>query len=112
MPQTQSRSTRRIKIAWLVLCLLCCKQICVGGQFEDLCADRAAIEHVYYSHRTGTQKPFAEFLPPSSIQKLVNEDLHKENVLRSVYHVEISDAEIQAETVPDPERIAAEYVEA
>ena len=97
MLRTQSRSAPGVHTISLILSLFCVEQIAIADQFEDLCADRTAIEHVYYSHRTGTQKPFAEFLPPSSIRKLVDEDLHKESVLRSVYHVEISDAEIQAE---------------
>jgi hypothetical protein len=41
-------------------------------------ADRTAIEHVYYMHRTGTKPPFEQALPISMIEQLVRLDLRKD----------------------------------
>jgi len=62
-----------------------------------LCADRAAVEHVYYDHRLGTKPPFEQTMPPTLIEKLVRDDLHKEAVLKKVYHGEITPAMLTAE---------------
>jgi hypothetical protein len=67
--------------------LLCSAQ---GDEFASLCADRAAVERVYYNHRLGTKPPFEETMPPSLVEKLVRRDLRKETVLRRVYGVEIT----------------------
>ncbi len=63
----------------------------------SLVDDRAAIELVYYNHRTGTKPPFEQTLPPAQIEKLVALELKKEAVLKRVYGVEITDAMIEAE---------------
>jgi len=62
-----------------------------------LCADRAAIEHVYYTHRLGTKPPFEEAMPPELIERVTRLDLHKESVLRQRYGVEITSAMVAAE---------------
>ena len=67
------------------------------------CVDRAAIERVYHIHRQGTDQSFDQAVPRELIERLVRQDLHKEAVLRSVYGVTITEAQIQAET----ERIKA-----
>ena len=83
-------------IVWVVIGVLV-----VGmAQAEDLsrlCADRTAIERVYYNHRLGEKPPFDQTMPTALVEKLVQEDLHKETVLKKVYGVEITSAQIQAE---------------
>lgn len=61
-----------------------------ADEFATLCADRTAVERVYYNHRLGTKPPFEETMPPSLVTNLVQRDLHKETVLRKVYGVEIT----------------------
>jgi hypothetical protein len=68
-----------------------------AAHFADLCADRTAIERVYYQHRLGNKPPFEETMPPALVEKLVREDLHKESVLKKVYNVEITSAMLAAE---------------
>src|ERR1035437_891950 len=66
---------------WLLLPLLVG---CVAALADDLAAlvrDRAAIEHVYYSHRLGQKPPFEQATPPALIERLVKEDLRKESAL-------------------------------
>lgn len=75
--------------------MFCCS---VGGEdFKVLCADRTAVEHVYYNHRLGTKPPFEQIMPPALVETLVREDLHKEAVLKRVYHVVITPAMIAGE---------------
>src|SRR3954463_3971661 len=69
----------------------------LADDFAALCADRAAIEQVYYNHRIGTKAPFEETMPPALVEKLVREDLHKEMVLKKVYAVEITPALLESE---------------
>ena len=68
-----------------------------ADDFAAPCADRTAIEHVYYNHRLGNKPPFEQALPPATIQRLVRQDLQKEAVLRKVYGLEITSAQIDAE---------------
>jgi hypothetical protein len=63
----------------------------------SLCADRAAIERVYYEHRLGNKPPFEQLLPPSVIEQLVKQDLHKEAALKKFYRVDLSANQIEAE---------------
>ena len=63
----------------------------------SLVDDRAAIELVYYNHRTGTKPPFEQTLPAAQVEKLVALELKKEAVLKRVYGVEITDAMVEAE---------------
>jgi len=67
------------------------------ADFRALTADRAAIERVYYLHRDGAKPPFDQILPPGRIQELVKRDLDKQAALKTIYGVEISDADIAAE---------------
>jgi hypothetical protein len=68
-----------------------------ADDFAELCANRMAIEHVYYTHRLGTGLPFEQVAPQALIERLVREDLRKEAVLRKVYDVEITQALLEAE---------------
>jgi hypothetical protein len=65
--------------------------------FDSLCADRTAIEQIYYQHRLGAKPPFAQVSPPALIQRLVRADLKQEAVLKQVYGVEIAGAPLAAE---------------
>jgi len=66
--------------AWLVL-----GSAALAGDFASLCADRAAIERVYYNHRLGEKPPFEQALPVTILENLVREDLHKEAALQKAY---------------------------
>jgi hypothetical protein len=65
--------------------------------FANLCANRAAIERVYYDHRTGAKPPFEEALPRATLESLVRQDLKQEAVLRQRYGVAITTALLDAE---------------
>ena len=71
--------------------------VLAADDYRVLCTDRAAIERVYYNHRTGTKPPFEQVSPPSLIERLVNDDLRKQAALKKVYDVEISSAQLDAE---------------
>lgn len=77
------------------LTLLC--SLATAADFTSLCADRAAIEHVYYNHRTGEKPPFEQTLPPAALTNLVQLDLRKEDVLKRVYAVEITSTMLDGE---------------
>jgi hypothetical protein len=81
---------------WLSLLLLACSTAW-ADDFAALCADRAAVERVYYSHLLGEKPPFDQATPPSLIERLVKTDQHKEAVLQRVYGVEITPAMLDAE---------------
>ena len=68
-----------------------------GEDLAALYADRAAIERVYYNHRTGTKPPFEETLPADQLRRLVQTDLAKEAALKNVYGVEVTPAMLAAE---------------
>lgn len=61
------------------------------------CADRAAIERVYHGHRLGEQPPFAEMMPPATLENLVRQDLRKEAALQKSYGVAITPTLLAAE---------------
>jgi hypothetical protein len=65
--------------------------------FAALCTDRAAVERVYYNHRTGTKPPFEETLPADALRRLAQADLTKEAALKKVYGVEVTAAMLNAE---------------
>ena len=69
----------------------------LAADLSTLCAERAAIERVYYQHRLGTKPPFEETLPQTTLEALVRLDLNKEAVLKKVYRVEITPALLEAE---------------
>jgi hypothetical protein len=64
---------------------------------SELCADRSAIEKVYYTHRLGKKPPFDEAMPAAAIEEQVRVQLKKERLLKTEYGIEISGKEIQAE---------------
>jgi hypothetical protein len=71
-----------------------------AGRSEDFsarCADRAAIERVYYNHRLGEKPPFEQVLPPATLENLVRQDLRKEAALKQAYGVEVTQAMLDAE---------------
>jgi hypothetical protein len=68
-----------------------------GENFAALCADRVAIERVYYHHRLGDKPPFEVTLPRDTLERLVREDLRKEVALKKVYGVEVTPALLEAE---------------
>ena len=61
------------------------------------CADRAAVERVYYQHRTGEKPPFEQVLPPDLIRRSVERGEQREAALRRTYSVEITRAQLDAE---------------
>ena len=83
---------------WLLILVSSCSAA-LADDFATLCADRVAIERVYYTHRLGTKPPFEETLPRAMLENLVRQDLKKESALRNHYHVAITstllDAEVQ-----------------
>ena len=68
-----------------------------GDDFDQLCADRTAIERVYYHHRTGAKVPFEQVLSTSAIQNLVRHDLKMESALKKAYGIEATPRQIDAE---------------
>jgi len=93
------------------LVAVCCSVIS-AEDISPLLRDRAAIERVYYHHRTGTRPPFEDLLPDVTLEKLVRQDLKKEASLRQRYGITIShellDAEVQRinSTTRAPEMLA------
>jgi hypothetical protein len=95
----------RVHAARRWFALLACITTLIHGVFaapgaDDLaalCADRAAVERVYYNHRTGTKPSFEETLPANQMQRLVEADLAKEAVLKRVYGVDITPESLAAE---------------
>jgi hypothetical protein len=74
--------------------------LCSTGQADDFaarCADRAAIERVCYERRLGEKPPFAETLPPATLEKLVRQDLRKATLLQRTYCAAIAPALLTAE---------------
>ena len=80
----------------IMLQLLWCP-LGMGDTLPSLCSNRSAIEHVYYEHRSGTKKPFAETMPAPQIEQLVKLDSHKEDLLKNIYDVVITPAMVEAE---------------
>jgi hypothetical protein len=81
---------------WLLL-WLALGSVVQADDLARLYADRTAIERVYYQHRLGDKPPFEQILPPTHVEQLVRADLRKETVLKEVYGVEITPAQIAAE---------------
>jgi len=94
---SEARDQCRASRWWALLAVLVCALPCRGAGLAALCADRSAIEHVYYAHRLGTKPPFEQSYPTSLLERLVRDDLHKEAVLRKVYGVEVTPAMVEAE---------------
>jgi hypothetical protein len=53
-----------------------------AADFAALCADRAALERVYHSHRLGTKPDFDQAMLRELIERFVRLDLKKEAVLK------------------------------
>ena len=68
-----------------------------GDDFNELLADRRAIERVYYNHRTGTKPPFEETLPAEDLRRLVERDVAREAALKTYFHIEIATAQVDSE---------------
>ena len=68
-----------------------------AADLASLCADRAAIERVYYNHRLGEKPPFEQVLPRATLENLVRQDLRKEAALKDAYGVEVAPAMLEAE---------------
>jgi hypothetical protein len=69
----------------------------LADDFASHCADRAAIERVYYNHRLGEKPPFDQVLPPATMENLVRQDLRKESALKQAYGVEVTPAMLDVE---------------
>jgi len=82
-------------ILWLAL--LASNFAALADDLTSLCADRAAVERVYYNHRLGEKPPFEQVLPPATLENLVRQDLRKEAALKETYGVEITPALLDAE---------------
>jgi len=89
--RSQKSGVRTWKWQARLLLIFACS-ITRAEPFEQLCADRTAVERVYYSHRLGNKPPFEQELPPALVQKLVRADLHKEAVVKSAYGISITPA--------------------
>jgi hypothetical protein len=89
----------RSKTAWGIALFAFVALISPGrcDDFGALCADRTAIERVYFQHRLGTKQSFEQASPAELIARLVREDLHKEAVLKKSYGVDITPAMVEAE---------------
>ena len=71
--------------------------VALAADLPLLCADRAAIERVYYHHRFGEKPPFEQALPPATLENLIRQDLRKEAALKKVYGVTITATMLDAE---------------
>ncbi|MDB6110870.1 MAG: hypothetical protein JWR69_2620 [Pedosphaera sp.] len=65
--------------------------------FNELLADRTAIERVYYDHRTGTKPSFEETLPVEQLRRLVERDVAREKALKTRFHFEVATAQVDSE---------------
>ena len=86
----------KIIAAFLLLPLLALA-VARNEGFGARCADRAAIERVYYNHRLGEKPPFEQVLPPATLENLVWLDVRKETALKKIYGVEITPGLLEAE---------------
>ena len=96
-PKSAICNQRRAIGCVALLALLTLGTLAQGEDFAALCADRTAIEQVYYQHRLGTKLPFEQTFPVTLIEQLVNDDLRKESVLQKKYGVEITAGQVAAE---------------
>ncbi|EEF62875.1 hypothetical protein [Pedosphaera parvula] len=68
-----------------------------ADDFNDLLADRTAIERVYYNHRTGTKPPFEEVVPVEQLRRLVERDADREAALKTYFHIEVTTVQVNSE---------------
>ena len=81
----------------LTLLLLSLCSIALAADLPSLCADRTAMERVYYNHRLGEKPPFEQVLSAATLENLVRQDLRKEAALKQAYGVEVTPAMLDAE---------------
>ena len=86
-----------MKFTYTLLLFLLMALSAWSEDFAALCADRTAVERVYYNHRTGTKPPFEQALPRATLERFVRDDLKKEAVLARTYSVNITDEMVAAE---------------
>lgn len=77
--------------------LVSCAWMQAADNFDSLCADRTAIERVYYNHRLGNKPPFDQASPPALIERLVKQDINKEKLLKKMYGLELTPAQVRQE---------------
>lgn len=83
---------------WLLLLFSLCSAA-LADDFTTLCAERVAIEQVYYEHRTGTKLSFEQVLPRATLERLVRDELKKEDVLARAYGMKITEELLSAEVL-------------
>jgi len=93
--KARSHRTSRLLLSLWVSAISC--GAATATDLNALVADRLAVERVYYNHRLGTKRPFDQALPAAEIEKLVKADPHKEALLARLYHLEITNPQIESE---------------
>jgi hypothetical protein len=96
-PKSAVRSQNRAARWFALLVLLGSGLGALARDLASLCADRAAIERVYYHHRLGEKPPFEQTLPLATLENLVRQDVRKEAALKKIYGVEVTPALLDAE---------------
>jgi len=81
---------------WTLTFLALCTTSFTGSS-SDLVSDRAAVERVYHHHRLGGKQPFEKVLPRETLARLVRKDVDKEAVLKNVYGIAITPAQLKIE---------------
>ena len=78
---------------WLILLgtRLIWPGVTLAGDFDSLCADRTAVERVYYQHRLGEKPSFEQACPPARIAQWARDELRQEAVLKKVYGVDVAE---------------------
>ena len=84
-------------LAILLYFMMLTSQILRTKIFEARCIDRTVVERIYYVHRLKTDQPFEQAVPRELIEHLVRQDLHKQTVLRAVYQITVTNAQLQTE---------------
>jgi hypothetical protein len=97
MQNEECRMKKRVARWFALLALLNSCLVALAADLPSLCADRAAMERVYYNHRLGEKPPFEQVLPPATLENLVRQDLRKETALKQAYGVEVTPAMLDAE---------------
>jgi hypothetical protein len=95
--KSKARSQNQTTRWFALLVLLRLGFRALADDFTSLCADRVALERVYYNHRLGAKPPFEQALPPATLENLVRQDLRKDAALKKAYGVEITGALLKAE---------------
>jgi hypothetical protein len=86
---------KKLPFIFVLFALIC--GVARAANLDELIADRAAIERVYYRHRIGATEPFESAVPAADLRRLVERDLAREQALRSRYGEEINSNQIAAE---------------